>query len=564
MSLFEQYGIKEVANGILYAIELDENDDEIYIPVLYMDTLKVSTVEESTSQVYAEGGIGNPKLIGWDYGKDITVSLEDALFTPASQSMNWGGKLDIKKLHLYLQHLYDRNTDMGTADTCLRTGELVITQLSDFLIIPDRWNDYNKKKCPFDCQNYKKHDGYVGGTSIYCWMVNGYIVSHDNKKKISINKLLLFYREQKQKWYFYNGFLYKDMFDEYDIRHYGIGYQYGEEVFNYIRENFQGDLQGSGWKEYEPVAVKTWNSFEKDYEDVPFLTQNLFIDGYRKNCDRQWKYSDIDRGRLEDQTHDPNDSIEIEAIENGTYIPYRYFANIGVEYNTNITAPQNVAFDIDTAYKDIELLEHQKEQIAKKTFCIDTDTNLKHNEFRNLNKYSETELSVFIDPKTMQPYLPNSFEFYRENGQRITGNLRIIRQGESYIKWNRTKAKKHYCTGTELIIDSQHYAGTYRFVGETYKKDRYGINHRYQFEIPLCKMHPENHITLNAEGDSTVFSMKLIALRRFDNVMMKINEFDIDTPCQKVNQFLSPDIELSPTSHKIINNEHIDGTTGGD
>ena len=38
-----------------------------------MDTLKVSTVEESTSQTHAEGGIGNPKLITWDYGKDITV-----------------------------------------------------------------------------------------------------------------------------------------------------------------------------------------------------------------------------------------------------------------------------------------------------------------------------------------------------------------------------------------------------------------------------------------------------------------------------------------------------------
>lgn len=46
-NIFEQYGIKEVADATLYAIELDENDDEIYIPVLYMDTLKVSTVEES-------------------------------------------------------------------------------------------------------------------------------------------------------------------------------------------------------------------------------------------------------------------------------------------------------------------------------------------------------------------------------------------------------------------------------------------------------------------------------------------------------------------------------------
>ena len=30
MNIFEQYGIKEVADVCLYAIELDENDDEVY------------------------------------------------------------------------------------------------------------------------------------------------------------------------------------------------------------------------------------------------------------------------------------------------------------------------------------------------------------------------------------------------------------------------------------------------------------------------------------------------------------------------------------------------------
>jgi hypothetical protein len=83
MNIFDQYGIKEIANVCLYAIELDENDNEIYVPVLYLDTLKVSTVEQSASTVYAQGGIGNTKLVGWDYGKDIKVHLEDALFTPA-------------------------------------------------------------------------------------------------------------------------------------------------------------------------------------------------------------------------------------------------------------------------------------------------------------------------------------------------------------------------------------------------------------------------------------------------------------------------------------------------
>lgn len=58
MNIFDQYGIKEVADVTLYSIELDENDDEVYVPVLYFDTLKVSTVEQTAEQVAARGGLG--------------------------------------------------------------------------------------------------------------------------------------------------------------------------------------------------------------------------------------------------------------------------------------------------------------------------------------------------------------------------------------------------------------------------------------------------------------------------------------------------------------------------
>lgn len=101
MNIFEQYGIKEVADVTLYAIELDENDEEIYIPILYLDTLKISSVEQTAEQTSARGGLGNPHLITWDYGKEITVNLEDALYTPASMSMLWGGKYASKSVELW-------------------------------------------------------------------------------------------------------------------------------------------------------------------------------------------------------------------------------------------------------------------------------------------------------------------------------------------------------------------------------------------------------------------------------------------------------------------------------
>ena len=36
------------------------------IPVLYLDTLKVSTIEQTAENTPARGGKGNPELIIWD------------------------------------------------------------------------------------------------------------------------------------------------------------------------------------------------------------------------------------------------------------------------------------------------------------------------------------------------------------------------------------------------------------------------------------------------------------------------------------------------------------------
>lgn len=59
-------------------------------PVLFLDTLKVSTIEQTAETADARGGKGNPKLITWDYGKEITVNIEDALFSPKSMAIMLG------------------------------------------------------------------------------------------------------------------------------------------------------------------------------------------------------------------------------------------------------------------------------------------------------------------------------------------------------------------------------------------------------------------------------------------------------------------------------------------
>ena len=86
-SILDRYGIKEVADVTFYEIDANGGRGK---PVLYLDTLKVSTIEQTAETADARGGKGNPKLITWDYGKEINVTIEDALFSSKSMAIMFG------------------------------------------------------------------------------------------------------------------------------------------------------------------------------------------------------------------------------------------------------------------------------------------------------------------------------------------------------------------------------------------------------------------------------------------------------------------------------------------
>lgn len=94
VNIFEKFGVKEVANVYFEALEdnaaFGEKAGDI---VLFLDTLKVSSIETTAENVAAQGGWGNPKLVMWDYGKEINLTLEDALLSLESARIMLGGKI---------------------------------------------------------------------------------------------------------------------------------------------------------------------------------------------------------------------------------------------------------------------------------------------------------------------------------------------------------------------------------------------------------------------------------------------------------------------------------------
>ena len=98
MAAFDKFGIKEVADVRFYnikdVVEVDNTGKvKIYkdaTPVLKLDTLKVSTIEFTAEQSEARGGKGNPPLIIWDYGREINVTIEDALLSMDALEVMFG------------------------------------------------------------------------------------------------------------------------------------------------------------------------------------------------------------------------------------------------------------------------------------------------------------------------------------------------------------------------------------------------------------------------------------------------------------------------------------------
>lgn len=97
----KQFGIKEVADVRFYNVgKVTVGEDGAISAsekaVLALDTLKVSTLEMTAEQAEARGGKGNPPLIIWDYGREVNVTLEDAVMSMDCLELMYGEEVDKK------------------------------------------------------------------------------------------------------------------------------------------------------------------------------------------------------------------------------------------------------------------------------------------------------------------------------------------------------------------------------------------------------------------------------------------------------------------------------------
>lgn len=620
MNIFEQYGIKEIADVVFYAIELNKYDEEVYVPVLYFDTLKVSNLEQTSQQTAAKGGLGNPNLIIWDFGKEINLTLEDALFTPASQSLMWGGKFGTKHSkikgvwnpfiyprdrfnkqiylkEIVLEHDTDNNTYYWITDdlqkitytteeeifnagfvkkTCYLDNEVTYVKKipnsdgrykyirKDVTIFTDEDQLLGiKSLCPKDKIIHENEDA---DPTVY------YSSSFNSSSDDTLNEQL-----KTKKWsggkrpeiaeliidnyndFEYMGYKYVPFDDNTtDCYYQQINLQNaskkncgdgGADVVGYIWDKVDLKMLSVEGEQdicyLDNVNLRYLLQSDSTNKEIQIARKGLFrkTDNALENEILEYTKSDLefdkDNGIIE-KSYPYSSKIDFfntikwtVLSENGEEITKTVKVKVGTFYiMSDWNLSENSAYDsihpIEDGMEKTKKIEFMDKFIAKQTFAIDADANLAMYNYSMSPKYSDQNLKVYIDPKTMKPFEANSDHFNCQDGTLIEGNLRIIKKDSLYYKWMRTIAKDYTSIGRTIIVDAVHFPCAFKVVGETKIRSRIDNSDKnFQIEIPLCKLKSDTNLQLQADGDPTTFSMSLQVLRKEDGEMLKLTQYEV-------------------------------------
>ena len=191
--------------------------------------------------------------------------------------------------------------------------------------------------------------------------------------------------------------------------------------------------------------------------------------------------------------------IRFESINSMIY----YIIN---KYSDNI-----VSIQPSTIYS---INDGDKEETFKDPNC-DVDkgvTNVEKNNDRD-SKRSEGRLWAYVNPRTMTPY-PDDYWFH---------------QGEPYYKSSITIAPPNKkIKGHRISVKAGQFPGMYMLVGETWIRSRDdGQDERMQIKFPMCKIMSEQALTLEADGDPTVFNLSAQVANPPNGIMMELTAYEV-------------------------------------
>lgn len=598
MNLFQKYGIKEVADVVFYSITAI-GDEEFYTPVLFLDTLKVSTLEKAAEKVEAKGGKGNKKLITWNFGKEITLNLEDALFSPASMSMIWGGKLD-SKLSDYTSAIVKCNmaNKYGDLHYSIKAypspaltdseWEIIFKKAEETGLDSGSANDIPYKYC-YSQENISENQAYIeenrqtlikkyftrnwdnptynsnsfnkvtidGREYIdYSKMIFGDISSYskegyDNRRYTVTNFSLIFDTNEspslqdllnKTTTNSYETYIYFKF--RYNLKLYESSYYLKKRTSENDEDQITNDPTDRDAIFEERIgAILKYNKSDNKIiiEDLktspnlvfyPYGPSPFIVGGYSAGFAKLW--SGTSTFMFQEKSY-----TIIQSIYGGDNIIKDNSFSISI---SGKAMPQLVVQElmgelneidkigtIETDIHDLEVIDRMEKCIVKNRKGLTINTlEQKQNLFKYYLDDKSSSYTIYYDAKTMLPLfrvIDGKIDMDQENF--------TIKMGTVYYKWTRTvkykESEEDAILGKTLVIDAETFPDAYKIVGETYiRNQKTGKDQRYQFIIHRANVSSDTSITLEAEGDPTIFSMQIDVLTPPNDIMMELKQYDVE------------------------------------
>lgn len=407
MNIFAEKGIRDVADVTLYSINRI-GTEEFYLPVLYLDSLKLTNFSKSVATNESFGGIGNRKTVSWSYTKDIKLKAEDALFTQASLSMLVAGQLAQKMspwtsaiAKLMVANKYGRNS--------YSTKAYPSPQLTD-----EEWEIVFRcaQKAVFDPRPAK--EGMATNPAKYLYSEN-----EEDNESVAENRWLL------QKHY-----IQRDQTEEIDIAPYmdiadgveGLSVivkmtEQDKEIFkqrldNFIRQSDIGDTERLSINELQ-IRVGSDDGLAYLVPGVLNLMVKHGYNGIKIDFAFLLYHSDIP---LFSNSYSTNDSSAVAPIGDENFYN-DFFCRLMSPYSKPLAMPQRIIDLIsDEVYdnknfgyqsnclKEVKKIDHFEQYTVTDPNGLKIDIVEQNENIKKMYRNDIGNYTVYYDEKTMMPF----------------------------------------------------------------------------------------------------------------------------------------------------------------
>src|SRR5690554_1463741 len=118
MATPKTWAVREVALATFYDIATGK-------ALFHLQNLKTSGIENSAETVYARGGRGNAKIVGFSSNREARITLDDATFTNEAIAAMTGNNLIDGTKEIYRRDVLTVSSDTATLTKTPADGSLI-------------------------------------------------------------------------------------------------------------------------------------------------------------------------------------------------------------------------------------------------------------------------------------------------------------------------------------------------------------------------------------------------------------------------------------------------------